>query len=321
MRRSILITGGAGFIGLNLVYYLLEMNDGDVTIFDSLTYAANRRELEKLKEEPRVQFIEGDVTKQAEVEQLFQRSYDVVVHLAAETHVDRSIAKAKPFLDTNMIGTYHLLEQVRQGRCGLLLHMSTDEVYGSLESTTEPLTEEALLRPGNPYAASKAGADLLIHSYVQTFSLPVIIMRAANNYGRYQHAEKLIPKVIVHALENKTIPLYGDGAHRRQWLHVRDHCMAIVNIMKKGVPGDIYHIGGTREYTNLETVKRILHLLGKNEKLISFVEDRKGHDRRYALSSEKLKKQLGWQPVTSFEQGLEDTALWYRNQWRKGAFR
>lgn len=321
MQRSILITGGAGFIGLNLVYYLLEMNYEDVTIFDSLTYAANQSELERLRKERQVQFIEGDVTKQSEVGQLFERPYDVVIHLAAESHVDRSIAEAKPFLDTNILGTYHLIEQVRQGRCGLLLHMSTDEVYGSLAATTSPLTEAALLRPGNPYAASKAGADLLIHSYVHTFSLPVIIMRAANNYGHYQHAEKLIPKVIMHALENNTIPLYGDGGHRRQWLHVQDHCMAIVTIMEKGVPGEIYHIGGTHEYTNLETVKCILQLLGKDEELITFVEDRKGHDRRYALSSEKLKKQLGWQAVTPFAQGLEDTVLWYRDQWRKGAFR
>ena len=327
----LLVTGGAGFIGSNFIRYLLaEHADAQVTNFDKLTYAGNLENLADLAEKPetkaRYRFVRGDVADPDAVAALFREKFDAVVNFAAETHVDRSLEDAAPFLRTNVLGTQTLLEAARRARVARFVQIGTDEVYGSAPDGVA-FAEDAPLRPSSPYAASKAAADLLIESYVRTYRFPALTLRCSNNYGPYQFPEKLIPLMIANALENKPLPVYGDGLNVRDWIHVEDHCRAIHRALLKGRVGEVYNIGGVALKTNLEVVRTLLKLLGKPESLIRFVEDRPGHDRRYALDSTKLRKELGWSPCHSFEEAIERTVTWYRAHaaWlegcRSGAYR
>jgi dTDP-glucose 4,6-dehydratase len=280
---------------------------------DKLTYAGNLENLATVLRDARHQFVRGDVCDEPLVEQLVAEfKPDAIVHFAAESHVDRSIFSPAPFLETNVRGTFALLEAARRHRVPRLLQVSTDEVYGSIR---EPLVadENFPLRPSSPYSASKAAADLLALAYFTTYGLPVIISRASNNYGPYQFPEKLIPLMIEHALRSRPLPVYGDGKHVRDWLYVEDHCRALAVLLEKGRPGEVYNIGGNCALTNLEVVRRILRVLGRPQGLIEFVADRPGHDRRYAVSSKKLFEETGWRPVVGFEEGLERTIAWYVN--------
>ncbi len=321
---KILVTGGAGFIGSNFVRYLLAQDNGfEVFNLDTLTYAGNLENLADIDTCPQLEsryaFLRGDVVDAEGIPALRENRFDAIVNFAAETHVDRSIECAEPFLHTNVLGTHALLEACRRYRIERFLQISTDEVYGS---APEGLCfhEEAPLRPSSPYAASKAAADLLVLSYVRTYKLPAMILRCSNNYGPYQFPEKLIPLMIANALENKPLPVYGDGLHVRDWIHVEDHCRAICEVLLKGRPGEIYNVGAGAQRTNLEVVRTLLRTLGKDDSLITFVEDRPGHDRRYALDSAKLRTELAWCPVYTFEEGLEMSVLWYRRheQWLAG---
>ncbi len=321
---KILVTGGAGFIGSNFVRYLLAQDNGfEVFNLDTLTYAGNLENLADIDTSPqfesRYAFLRADVVSAGRLPALRENRFDAIVNFAAETHVDRSIECAEPFLHTNVLGTHALLEVCRRYRIERFLQISTDEVYGSAPEGV-CFAEDAPLRPSSPYAASKAAADLLVLSYVRTYKLPAMITRCSNNYGPYQFPEKLIPLMIANALENKPLPVYGDGLQVRDWIHVEDHCRAICELLLKGRPGEIYNVGGVAQRTNLDVIRGILRLLGKPEALITFVEDRPGHDRRYALDSAKLRSELGWLPLYTFEQGLEITALWYRRnkEWLAG---
>lgn len=311
----LLITGGAGFIGSNFIRWVLA-NDGDARVvnLDKLTYAGNLENLADLRTSPkfreRYEFVRGDIADHRLLENLLGEGFEAVVNFAAETHVDRSIEGVRPFLHTNYLGAHALLEAVRRHEISRFVQISTDEVYGSAFDGI-CLAESAPLRPSNPYAASKAAADLLVLSYVKTYKLPALVLRCANNYGPYQFPEKLIPLMITNTLEDKPLPVYGDGLNVRDWIYVADHCRAIYMALKNGQIGQIYNIGGVALRTNLEVVQSILQLLGKPASLITFVEDRPGHDRRYALDSTKLRFELDWSPLVSFEKGLEDTVAWY----------
>ena len=322
---KILITGGAGFIGSAFVRMLIAETDWQVVNLDKLTYAGNLENLAAIENSPRYEFVHGDICDADAVERA-ARGADAIVHFAAESHVDRSILSPEPVIHTNFRGTFILLEAARRLGTGKFVHVSTDEVYGSLEAPAEA-TEEFALNPSSPYSASKAGSDLLARSYFVTYGFPVTITRASNNYGPYQFPEKLIPLMIAHALEDKELPVYGDGMQVRDWLYVDDHCRGILAVLRQGRAGEIYNIGGNRSLPNLEVVRQVLAATGKPESLIRYVTDRPGHDRRYALSSEKLTRETGWQPRMGFQTGLHRTVEWYREHrpWvdrvRSGAYR
>ncbi len=320
----ILVTGGAGFIGSNFVRHVLTAHTGDSVVnLDKLTYAGNLENLRDVEADPRYRFVKGDICD-GQVVRDAMRGADAVVHFAAETHVDRSNRGADDFLRTNVTGTFTLLEAARELRIGRFLAVSTDEVYGSLAEGAA--REGDALNPSNPYSASKAAADLLVRAYWTTHRLPVLITRSSNNFGPYQYPEKVIPLFVTNALEDRALPLYGDGKNVRDWLYVLDNCAAIDLVLRGGVDGEIYNIGGAAEVQNVTLTRRILALLGKPESLITPVADRPGHDRRYALDSGKLHA-LGWAPAASFEAALAATVEWYRTHdaWWKpiksGAFR
>jgi len=311
---EVLVTGGAGFIGSNFVRYALERRqDWRVTTLDKLTYAGRRENLHDVMEHPRHAFVHGDIADAAVSAPLVERS-ELVVHFAAETHVDRSILAAGEFIRTDVEGTFVLLEAARRAaRLRRFIQISTDEVYGSVATGASLETDE--LKPRNPYAASKAGADRLAYSYWATYDVPVVITRASNNYGPYQFPEKVIPLFATNAIDDIPVPLYGDGRNVRDWLHVDDHCRAIDLLVDKGINGEVYNIGGGNDVMNVDLTRRILSALGKPMSLITPVADRPGHDRRYCLDTSKLRA-LGWTPQVPFENGLHDTVEWYRgNEW------
>lgn len=308
----ILVTGGAGFIGSHFVRHTLEQHDYEVVNLDALKYAGNLDNLRDVENHPRYRFIRGDITDMATVEQAIA-GVDAVVNFAAETHVDRSLLDAGGFIQTDVYGTYTLLEAARRHGVQRFHQVSTDEVYGSvLEGSSQ---ETDLLDPRSPYAASKAGGDLMVRAYYSTYGLPVVITRGSNTFGSYQYPEKVIPVFVTNALEDKPLPLYGDGRNVRDWLYVADHCAAIDLVLHEGRPGEVYNVGGSHELPNIELTKAILRLLGKPESLIKYVADRPGHDRRYSLHCAKLRA-LGWQPRHDFETALETTVRWYvENRW------
>ncbi len=317
---NLLVTGAAGFIGSNLVRLLLAERPGDrVVALDKLTYAGNLENLGGL-EGPRFRFVRGDICDGKLLAELWRaEQIDAVLHLAAESHVDRSILAPAVFIDTNVRGTQVLLEAARELGCRRFVHVSTDEVYGSL-GPTGLFTEETPLAPSSPYSASKAGSDLLALAYARTYGLPVVVTRCSNNYGPYQFPEKLIPLMIANALRDQPLPVYGDGLNVRDWIHVDDHARGLLAALDRGAPGEVYNFGGASERQNLDIVKRVLAQLGKPESLIRFVKDRPGHDRRYAMDARKAKAKLGWAPRRTFEQGLEETVRWYvdhRGWWER----
>ncbi len=307
---KLLVTGGAGFIGSNFVHYALkEHPDWEITNLDKLTYAGNLENLKDIQDRPGYHFVKGDIADRKFVDKLLGQGFDVIVNFAAESHVDRSILDASPFIETNIKGTQILLEGARQYKLGRFIQVSTDEVYGSIDSGR--FTEESTLSPNSPYSASKTAADLLCRAYFKTHRLPAIITRCTNNLGPYQFPEKLIPLVITNALEDKPVPVYGDGLNIRDWIFVVDHCRALDVVIQKGQPGEIYNIGGDNEKTNLELIRKLLELLDKPQGLIQFVTDRPAHDRRYALDCAKIATELGWKPAFSFEKALSATVDWY----------
>ncbi|HXS96681.1 MAG TPA: dTDP-glucose 4,6-dehydratase [Candidatus Limnocylindrales bacterium] len=310
---KILVTGGAGFIGSAFVRMTAGSGEFDVVNLDKLTYAGNLENLVETAGNPRYRFVHGDICDEQLVNELVaEERPDAIVHFAAESHVDRSILSPEPVIQTNLRGTFTLLEAARRNRLARFVHVSTDEVYGSLEAPAEA-TEEFPLNPSSPYSASKAGSDLLARSYFVTYKLPVLITRASNNYGPYQFPEKLIPLMIANAFEDKPLPVYGDGMQVRDWLYVEDHCRGILAVLQEGRDGEVYNIGGNRSLPNLDVVHQVLQVTGKPESLIRYVTDRPGHDRRYALSSEKLTHETGWTPAMDFENGLARTIGWYRD--------
>ncbi|BAF60759.1 dTDP-D-glucose 4,6-dehydratase [Pelotomaculum thermopropionicum SI] len=311
MGKRYLVTGGAGFIGSNFIIYLLTKYENCIVInLDKLTYAGCLENLAAIKDSPRYQFYKGDIADKELVGKILAGGIDVIVNFAAESHVDRSIHDPGIFVKTNVLGTQVLLDGALKFGIKKFVQISTDEVYGSLGASGY-FREDMPLCPNSPYSASKAAADLLVHAYRHTFGLNVNITRCSNNYGPYQFPEKLIPLMITNALEDLPLPVYGDGLNVRDWLHVKDHCAAIDCVIENGRPGEVYNIGGNNEKTNLEIVKTILRILGKNENLIKFVKDRPGHDRRYAIDAGKIMKELGWMPEYSFEQGIQSTIEWY----------
>ena len=325
--KNILVTGGAGFIGSNFVHYILGTRDDVQRLvnYDLLTYAGNLENLADIEKDPRYTFVRGDIRDRRAVRELFDEyNFDTVVHFAAESHVDRSIVEPELFLTTNVVGTQTLLDAAkdhwklapedkysREYKPGVrYLQVSTDEVYGAL-GKTGMFTETMPLSPNSPYSASKAGADMVVRAYHETYGLPANITRCSNNYGPCQFPEKLIPLMIHNALGDKALPVYGDGMQVRDWLHVRDHCAAICTVLDKGRPGEVYNIGGNNERANLDIVRLILAALDKPESLIAHVADRPGHDRRYAIDNGKITSELGWAPEYTFEQGMAETIRWY----------
>jgi len=308
-----LITGGCGFIGSNFVLHVLETYpDVSIVNLDLLTYAGNFENLQDTAPYgDRHRFVRGDIADRKLVDDLLSERPDAVINFAAESHVDRSILDASAFVQTNVLGTQVLLDSCRAHGIGRFLQISTDEVYGSLGPTDRAFTEEHQLAPNSPYAASKAAADLLVRAYHKTHGMDVVITRCSNNYGPFQFPEKLIPLMISNALQDKELPVYGDGLNVRDWIHVVDHCRAVDLVLRKGVSGEIYNIGGNSEYPNIDIVKYILARLTKPESLLRFVKDRPGHDRRYAMDASKLKSALGWEPAISFEDGMNRTISWY----------
>ena len=326
--KNILVTGGAGFIGSNFLHYILKKYEGVCIVnLDALTYAGNLENLSDIQDDARYTFIKGDICDRDLLKKLFEYySFDTVVNFAAESHVDRSILEPEVFLTTNIIGTQALLDAAKNAWKQKpndkysreyvpnvrYLQVSTDEVYGALDNTGM-FTENTPLSPNSPYSASKASADMIVRAYYESFGLPINITRCSNNYGPYQFPEKLIPLIIYNALRNKPLPVYGDGMQIRDWLYVSDHCSAIVAVLEKGDIGQTYNIGGNNEKTNIEIIKLILAELKKPESLITYVKDRPGHDRRYAIDNTKITSQLGWTPVYSFEKGIHQTIQWYLN--------
>ncbi|MGF1472192.1 MAG: dTDP-glucose 4,6-dehydratase [Rubrobacteraceae bacterium] len=310
--RRVLVTGGCGFIGCNFLRLVVrERPETQWVNLDALTYAGNPENTRDFAEAKNYHFVHGSIEDGMLVEALFSDGFDGVVNFAAESHVDRSIAGPRVFVETNVLGTQNLLEAARRHGVERFVQVSTDEVYGSLEPQDPPFTEESPLEPNSPYSASKASADLLCRAYHETYGMPVNITRCSNNYGPYQYPEKLIPFFIRHALEDELVPLYGDGMNVRDWLHVEDHCRAVARVLEKGRDGEVYNVGGSNEYTNLEITKLILDHLGKPEDLISFVTDRLGHDHRYAIDSTRSQETLGWSPKHDFEAGICETINWY----------
>ncbi|ACF14246.1 dTDP-glucose 4,6-dehydratase [Chloroherpeton thalassium ATCC 35110] len=310
--KKILVTGGAGFIGSNFIAYMLQKyDDCKIVNLDKLTYAGNLENLISVEKHPNYVFVKGDICDRAVTDAIFkEHQIDHVVNFAAESHVDRSILGAKIFVETNVLGTQNLLETAKTFGVERFLQVSTDEVYGTLGKTGF-FTEETPLQPNSPYSASKAGADMMVRAYYETFKLPCVITRCSNNYGPYQFPEKLIPLMIANALNDKPLPVYGDGMNVRDWLYVEDHCVAIDVAMRSGKNGEVYNIGGHNEKPNIEVVKLILEKLGKPESLITYVTDRLGHDRRYAIDASKIERELGWTPKETFETGMEKTVNWY----------
>jgi dTDP-glucose 4,6-dehydratase len=316
--KKILVTGGAGFIGSNFVQYMLDRRkDYHIVNLDSLTYAGNLDNLQAVESDPRYHFIKGDIGDKKLLASLFkEHHFSAVVHFAAESHVDRSISGPDQFVLTNVVGTHTLMQSAKSAwdeqsdAMTRFIHISTDEVYGSL-GPTGSFSEETPLAPNSPYSASKAGSDLLVRSYYETFRFPAIITRCSNNYGPYQFPEKLIPLMITNALHDKPLPVYGDGMNVRDWLYVVDHCAAIDAVLHKGRCGEVYNIGGSNEKRNIDIVKSVLAELGKPERLIAYVTDRLGHDRRYAINAAKIRRELGWSPSVTFEQGIKKTIEWY----------
>jgi dTDP-glucose 4,6-dehydratase len=309
---KLLVTGGAGFIGSNFVRYMVKKYpEYHIVNLDLLTYAGNLENLKEIENAPNYTFVKGDIADREFINNLFEeQKFDYVLNFAAESHVDRSITNPDIFVRTNIQGTQVLLDAAKNFHVKKYLQVSTDEVYGTLGETGY-FTEETPLAPNSPYSASKAGADLLVRAYHETFGLPVNITRCSNNYGPFHFPEKLIPLMIINALNDKPLPVYGDGLNVRDWLHVEDHCQAIDLVLHKGRNGEVYNVGGNNERTNIEIVKTILKHLGKPESLIKFVADRPGHDRRYAIDATKLRTELGWQPKYTFDTGIEQTIKWY----------
>ncbi|WP_219376095.1 dTDP-glucose 4,6-dehydratase [Bacillus mycoides] len=311
---NILVTGGAGFIGSNFIHYMLKNYETYKIInYDALTYSGNLNNVKSIQENPNYSFVKGKIQNGELLEHVVkERDVQVIVNFAAESHVDRSIENPIPFYDTNVIGTVTLLELVKKYSHIKLVQVSTDEVYGSLEKTGK-FIEETPLAPNSPYSSSKASSDMIALSYYETYQLPVVVTRCSNNYGPYQYPEKLIPLMVTNALEEKKLPLYGDGLNVRDWLHVTDHCSAIDTVLHKGRVGEVYNIGGNNEKTNIDVVEQIIKLLGKTKTDIEFVTDRLGHDRRYAIDAQKMKNEFEWEPRYTFEQGLKETVEWYKN--------
>ncbi len=315
MRMKLLVTGGAGFIGSNFIlYWMREHPADDIVNFDKLTYAGNLENLKEVEKSPHYRFIHGDITDMSSVENVL-RGIDTVVHFAAESHVDRSIMEPATFVMTNVVGTHVLLEASVKAGVKRFHHVSTDEVFGSLElGTLSKFSERTPYDPRSPYSASKAGSDHLVRAYFHTFGLPITITNCSNNFGPFQFPEKFMPLAITNMLEGKRVPVYGDGLYVRDWLYVEDHCRAIDLVLSKGKVGETYCVGGlTQDINNLEVIKKIIHLMGKDESVIEFVKDRPGHDRRYAIDWTKIKTELGWQPQHDFDTWLRATIDWYKN--------
>ncbi|WP_223065898.1 dTDP-glucose 4,6-dehydratase [Paenibacillus caui] len=310
---KLLVTGGAGFIGSNFVLYMLKQHpEYEIINVDALTYAGNLENLKSVEQNPKYTFVKADIQDAHAMDQLFRQGIDVVVNFAAESHVDRSILDPGIFVKTNVLGTQVLLDTAKKYGITKFVQVSTDEVYGTL-GETGLFTEETPLAPNSPYSASKAGSDLLVRAYHETFGLPVNITRCSNNYGPYQFPEKLIPLMISRALNDQSLPVYGDGLNIRDWLYVEDHCSAIDLVIHQGRVGEVYNIGGNNERTNIQIVKTILEQLNKPESLITYVQDRPGHDRRYGIDPTKLTSELGWKPKHNFESGIKATIEWYLN--------
>ncbi|HKU21516.1 MAG TPA: dTDP-glucose 4,6-dehydratase [Terriglobales bacterium] len=309
---KIFISGGAGFIGSNFVYHLLSSPAGHCVVnYDALTYAGNLLNLERIAGQPGYRFVRGNICDGAAVRAAMQ-GCDAVVHFAAESHVDRSIYEPAPIIETNVRGTLVLLQVARELKISRFVHVSTDEVYGDIPPGRTS-DENYPLQPNSPYSASKAASDMLVRSFFRTYDFPGVITRASNNYGPYQFPEKFIPLMIANALEDKPLPIYGDGLQERDWLHVEDHCRALLAVLERGRIGEVYNIGAGNTEPNLSMVRRILRTLGKPESLMTRVVDRPGHDRRYALDCSKITKELGWSPTISLEHGIQQTIAWYRS--------
>ncbi|HUE97309.1 MAG TPA: dTDP-glucose 4,6-dehydratase [Longimicrobiaceae bacterium] len=327
----LLVTGGMGFIGSNFVRLLLEERpDWTMVNLDALTYAGNPENLDDVASHAeaagRYRFVRGDIADAEGVRDLFAARFDAIVNFAAESHVDRSIQSAAPFIRTNVVGTLVLLDLARETGVGRFVHVSTDEVYGDLEPTDPPFTERTPITPSSPYSASKAAADHLVLAYYRTHGMDVVVTRCSNNYGPYQFPEKLIPLMIANAVEEKPLPVYGRGENVRDWIHVEDHCRGVLAALEKGEAGEVYNFGGASERKNLDVVREIVRTVGASEEQITFVTDRPGHDRRYAIDFAKARAELGWEPRYTFEEGLASTVEWYlahRRWWtrvREGAY-
>ena len=323
---KLFVTGGAGFIGSNFVRLMLTHPDVEILNFDCLSYAGNLENLNEVENHPSYRFVRADITDKEQVESCLAGGFDAVVNFAAESHVDRSIVDSSAFVRTNVLGVQVLLEAARKHKVGRFLQVSTDEVYGALGESGS-FTERTPLAPNSPYAASKAAADLLVRAYHKTHGLDTVITRCSNNYGPYQFPEKLIPVMILNAMEDRSLPVYGDGLYTRDWIHTEDHCRAIELVLRKARPGVVYNIGSNEELRNIDLVKRILDILGKPYSLIEHVTDRPGHDRRYAIDASLIRRELGWAPRMSFETGLRQTVEWYQGNpaWvsrvRSGAYK
>ncbi len=319
---KILVTGGAGFIGSNFIRHILKKYpDYEIINFDTLTYAGNLENLNDIEKLPNYKFIKGDITDESIVEKtISEEKPDIIVHFAAESHVDRSILGPGAFIRTNVLGTFNLLQSARNNGNIRFHHISTDEVFGSLEMNDKPFSETTPYDPRSPYSASKASSDHLVRAYFHTFALPITISNCSNNYGPFMFPEKFFPLAITNLIEGKKVPIYGTGKNIRDWLHVSDHCEAVDLIIHKGKIGETYCIGGNCEKDNLSAAKKILEFMGKDEEVIEYVGDRKGHDLRYAIDAMKIKKELGWEPRMSFENGLYEMIEWYKNNqswWKK----
>lgn len=308
---KVLVTGGAGFIGSNFMLYMIAKYPAYTFVnVDALTYAGNLENLRSIEDHPHHRFVKADIADRQALEPLFAEGVDAVINFAAESHVDRSILQPDIFVRTNVLGTQTLLDLTKQYNIQKFVQVSTDEVYGTL-GETGLFTEETPLQPNSPYSASKAGADMLVRAYHETFGLHVNITRCSNNYGPYQFPEKLIPLMIRNALQDKPLPVYGDGLNVRDWLYVEDHCSAIDLVLHQGRSGEVYNVGGRNERNNIQVVQTILQELGKPESLITYVKDRLGHDRRYAIDADKIRSELGWQPKHDYESGIRETVRWY----------
>lgn len=316
---KILVTGGCGFIGSNFIHFLFrEKPEVEIVNLDLLTYSGNQENLKEFQYYPNYRFVKGDIADRKIVAEIFSEGIDVVINFAAESHVDRSIEDASPFMKTNVIGAQNLMEEARERKIGRFIHISTDEVYGSVVGRKK-FREDNSLSPNSPYAASKAAADMIARAYFATYKLPVIITRSSNNYGPYQFPEKFIPLLVTNAFQGKQLPIYGDGLYVRDWLYVEDNCAAILKIMEEGKEGEIYNVGGDCEKKNIDVAKQILRLTLRKRSLLEHVADRPGHDRRYALDCSRIKEELGWEPSVAFDDGLKKTVDWYRQHeswWR-----
>ncbi len=325
--KLLLVTGGAGFIGSNFVHWVKKHRpDWRLINLDLLTYAGNLENLEGIEEDHEYRFVKGDIRDGELVSKLLAEGVTGIINFAAETHVDRSIDSPSAFLETNILGTQTLLDAARDSKVERFLQVSTDEVYGSL-GPTGAFLETTPLAPNSPYSASKASADMLARAYFKTYGLPLLVSRCSNNYGPFQFPEKMVPLMITNAMEEKSLPVYGDGQQVRDWLHVQDHCSALAAILEKGTPGEVYNIGGGQELPNLQMVERILEITGRPASLITHVKDRPGHDRRYAIDNGKISHELGWAPSVPFDKGIRETVDWYRENrpwWdriKSGAYR